>query len=910
MVDKPAGAKAVGLDQVRQLVRHYQALVASGEGSRYNEARTVNELILPLFKALGWDVHNSLGTGEVVPEDQVSRGRVDWAFRIRAVPRFFLEAKKLSADLDNPNFARQVINYAYNKSVTWAVLTDFEALRVYNAEWHGPNPNFGLFMDLSWQDYEPDFERLWLLSRESMEAGALDREAAKVGKKLRKTPVGERLFGDLMTFRVMLRNYFRAYNEKIAPDRIEHAVQRLLDRLIFIRALEDRGLEGNHLRSLVRGLEATNRRGLLWRELIKIFREFDKFYDSQLFALQLLDELDTEVEPVRVVIEGLYGTPDRAIEYDFSAIDADVLGGVYEQYLGQLAKTPAVPKAKLSISEALTRTARADSKPFRKAHGVYYTPRWVVRFIVAETLGRLLSKRHPDEVLHVRVLDPACGSGSFLIEAFRVLDDYWRAREPGSTREEIRERRTRILKENIFGIDLDPQAVEIAQLNLLLIAVDGRELLPDLTKNIVAGNSLIERTSADRWFGTAPDLAMEWDRITPESAGTFDVIVGNPPYIRAEGMDRAERDYYMSGAGFHPVGRFDIYTLFMELGLQRLREGGRLGYIVPAAFGTQNYGEWLRKQLLTTYRLDILADLRDIDVFHGIGVEPLVVIAANECPSKTVQILKPSGKADWDRPDEWAVSAVDTATFLGMPRTMFRLSYRDTDDAPVAAFEKFGTVLGDICYCITGFVAHDSNTGASKDRLVTADAADPSAKPYLEAKEVAGPFAILAPVRYVRYLPPEMHRPKFPQLFERPKLLVHRVTGRGGLRASVDRTGIYVNHSFDCVVRFCDLTDAPIYARGTPEGQKLSASVSLDALAAVLNSSAMSGYFRLKHGSGMDASPANLRALPLPPLSTLAEGSLLAELGRRMVVAETERRIEVLAKLNAAVMQAYEIEAP
>jgi type I restriction-modification system DNA methylase subunit len=905
-----ANAQAVALEKIRSLVHHHEGLVKSGEGRHYNEARTVNELILPLFGALGWDVHNSLGLGDVVPEDQVSRGRVDWAFRLGGVPKFFLEAKKLSADLDNPDFARQAINYSYNKGVTWAVLTDFEALRVYNAEWYGPNPNFGLFLDLSWEAYERDFDRLWWLSPESMERGVLDEEAAKVGKKLKKTPVGERLFSDMLTFRALLRDYLRAYNEAVSPDRIEHAVQRLLDRLIFIRALEDRAIEPNHLRSLMRGLEATNKRGQLWTGLLGVFREFDKGYDSQLFVRQLLDELETEVEPLRVVIEGLYGTRDRSVEYDFGAIDADVLGGVYEQYLGQLAKSPRVPKSKLSVSEALKRTARADTKPFRKAHGVYYTPRWVVRFIVAQTLGRFLVERQRDEVLHVRVLDPACGSGSFLIEAFRVLDEYWAALEPGNTTAQVRERRTRILKENIFGIDLDPQAVEIAQLNLMLIAVDSRDLLPDLTKNIVVGNSLIEREPAAKWFGAAPENAVEWKRISPEADGKFDVVIGNPPYIRAEGMDRAERDYFMGGGGFHPVGRFDIYALFMEMGLQRLREGGSFGYIIPAAFGTQNYGEWLRRQLLTTYRLDTLADLRDMDVFHGVGVEPAVVIASRAAPTDLVRIVKPSTRGDADRPDQWSVWEISAATFLGMPRAMFRLSYREAHDSLVAAFERFGITLGSICYCITGFVAHDSQTGASKNRLLTDDVTDPSARPYLEAKEVSESFGTLAPVRHIRYVPGEMHRPKFPQLFERPKLLVNRVVGRGGLRASVDRAGIYVNHSFDCVVRFADLTDAPPYARGTPEARELSASVSLDALAAVLNSSVMSGYFRLKHGTGMDASPANLRALPLPPLARLTEGSRLAELGKRMVGADEGHRPAQLEELNGVVLEAYEMESP
>jgi len=117
-----------------------------------------------------------------------------------------------------------------------------------------------------------------------------------------------------------------------------------------------------------------------------------------------------------------------------------------------------------------------------------------------------------------------------------------------------------------------------------------------------------------------------------------------------------------------------------------------------------------------------------------------------------------------------------------------------------------------------------------------------------------------------------------------------------------------VNHSFDCVVRYADLGDAPRYARGTLEGQALSAAVSLDALAAVLNSTAMSGYFRLKHGTGMDASPANLRALPLPPLATLTEESSLAALGRQLSACAPDDRTSLLEEMNAAVLAAYEMD--
>ena len=148
-----------------------------------------------------------------------------------------------------------------------------------------------------------------------------------------------------------------------------------------------------------------------------------------------------------------------------------------------------------------------------------------------------------------------------------------------------------------------------------------------------------------------------------------------------------------------------------------------------------------------------------MDVFHGVGVEPMVVIASRAAPTEMIRVSKPKNKGDASRPEEWSVWEVPRTTFLGMPRAMFRLSYREAHDSLVSAFERFGLTLGEVCYCITGFVAHDSETGASKDRLLTDDAADPAAKPYLEAKEVSESFATLVPARLIRGRPSNSSEP-------------------------------------------------------------------------------------------------------------------------------------------------------
>ncbi|MBM4467332.1 MAG: hypothetical protein FJ014_17560, partial [Chloroflexi bacterium] len=234
--------------EVERLVERFARLSARNR-RRYNEPATRQEFVLPLFRALGWNVED---TREVSPEERVSRGFVDFAFRLGGIPRFFLETKKIPENLEDPRWAQQAINYAWLKGVTWAVLTDFEGLKVFNAEWQETVPARAIFKDLCWDEYLARFDDLWLLSRPAMEEGALDRAAEAVGRKVKKTPVNRQLFADLTGWRRELFRHLRPYNPQWSIEQIDQAVQRILDRLIFIRTCEDREIEPPHLRPLLR----------------------------------------------------------------------------------------------------------------------------------------------------------------------------------------------------------------------------------------------------------------------------------------------------------------------------------------------------------------------------------------------------------------------------------------------------------------------------------------------------------------------------------------------------------------------------------------------------------------------------------------------------------------------------------
>jgi len=391
--------KKIAKEEIGRLVEKYNKVLRENRVSKYNEEMTKKDFILPLFRALGWKVEDS---SEVTAEEKISKKRVDYGFRINGIPKFFLEAKPLKADLDNPKFFEQAVSYAWHKGCTWAVLTDFEAVKILNAEWKAANYLQSHFTTISSYEFLKRFDELWLLSKDSFEQGLLNKEAEKWGKKTKKTSIDKQLLADFTRFRETLSRNITKLNQSkhLTEEELDESVQRILDRLIFIRNCEDRELEAKTLISSMREWKSRGK-GHLIKSLREVFASFDKKYNSKIFAKHLCDNLEIDNEVLQQLIRGLYYTKDKffTISYDFSAIDADVLGNIYEQYLSHI------------LRKTEKRAKLTQSRVHRKRQGIYYTPTYIVDYIVRSTLGELLNEKKVD-VEKIRVLDPACGSGS------------------------------------------------------------------------------------------------------------------------------------------------------------------------------------------------------------------------------------------------------------------------------------------------------------------------------------------------------------------------------------------------------------------------------------------------------------------------------------------------------------------
>ncbi|MDP3974399.1 MAG: N-6 DNA methylase [bacterium] len=615
-------------EKIKKLVERYEKL-SEQEKTKYNEQQTKDHFIRPLFEILGWDFEH-----DVWPETDVSGKRVDYAVKIDGITKFFIEAKAISVNLEEERWAEQAINYSYHQSVPWVILTDFEGIKVFNTEWDEPDIQSCQFIELRYTEFLEN-EKLWWLSKEGFLEGLLDKKAEEFGRKPKKTPVDELLAQDLVRWRDCLYHNLEAYNSgKIDKIKIAEYVQTILNRLIFIRTLEEKGYEDHLLDPLVKNWD-TSKNQKIALALNKIFRKIDKDYDSGLFEEGNCDRLSEKLEYddevfINVIKELYYNS--KKIRYKFDQIPSDIFGSIYEQYLGHIQQTG--------------KQEKKSSK--RKSQGIYYTPRYIVDYIVQNTLGEVLKEKSPEQIRDIKILDPACGSGSFLIHAYQKLLDYWQEAEnkkfakAGKTEKLWKqkagyaistERKMRILLDNIYGVDLDEEAVEIARLNLLLKMVGKKMKLPNLDGNIENGNSLISGKEEElkEYFGKnwKEKKPFNWqEKFEPVfKRGGFDVIIGNPPYVGwAKGkQSREEKDYYESAYKEIYSGKNDLFYYFIYVSLNMLKENGRFSFIVSRYFLESIWANKLRNYISQNFYIDSIIDFRDNLIFDDAGVHACIL---------------------------------------------------------------------------------------------------------------------------------------------------------------------------------------------------------------------------------------------------------------------------------------------
>jgi type I restriction-modification system DNA methylase subunit len=539
MINKEAAYK-----KISELVERFDDQLDSYKNANYNETLTRRDFIDPFFKALGWDIDNEEGYAEayreVIHEDKVKIGSAtkapDYSFKLVGGKRlFFVEAKKPSVAVkDDILPAYQVRRYGWSAKLPISIITDFEEFAIYDCT-KKPIPtdkaSAGRIKYITYKDYLKEFDFIWdTFSKERVLKGSFDKFIQGTANKKGTATVDKEFLQSLDSWRTYLATSISWNNKDLDEEEINFIVQQTIDRIIFLRIAEDQSIEpyGN--------LRIALKQGDYYQNLFSIFKEADDKYNSGLFNFKndkISKEIKVDNKVIKTIITELY-YPESP--YEFSVLSVEILGSAYEQFLGKVIRiTPA-------------HHAKIEEKPeVRKAGGVYYTPQYIVEYIVKNTVGILIDGKTPSEISNIKIVDPACGSGSFLIGAYQYLLDfhenyYSNNGKPSKGKKDnpltpeghlTTAEKKRILLNNIFGVDIDVNAVEVTKLSLLLKCMEGetsasiahqlamfhKRVLPTLDENIKAGNSLVGTDFYDNQldFGEEKKInPFNWQKSFPE----------------------------------------------------------------------------------------------------------------------------------------------------------------------------------------------------------------------------------------------------------------------------------------------------------------------------------------------------------------------------------------------------------
>ncbi len=325
-------------ENLSKLIKKFEKEMSLGLIQEYNEEATKISFIQPLLKdVLGWNVNDR---NEVSPEEKVSRGRVDYGLKINGKTKIFIEAKPVKADLNK--HVEQAVRYGYNrKDVHFVILTDFEGIKIFDVTVKPDTRNFlkGLKIDLPWNEYLQKFDKLWMLSRESVSQGQLDK--LLLIKPKERLPVDKAILDDLQKWREALAKDIFKNNSEIfhseEPEKdanyLKEITQKILDRIIFMRSCEDRGLiHRRHLKELFE--ERTEGVGTSTMVFLREeFKYYNIIFDSDIFSpREWEDDLAIDFKVMKNIILDTYNP------YQFDVIPLEVLGNIYEQYLGYTIK--------------------------------------------------------------------------------------------------------------------------------------------------------------------------------------------------------------------------------------------------------------------------------------------------------------------------------------------------------------------------------------------------------------------------------------------------------------------------------------------------------------------------------------------------------------------------------------------
>ncbi len=848
---------------VEELIIRFEEQIESYKQADYNETLTRRDFIDPFFKALGWDVDNSQGFAEayreVIHEDRVKVGKAtkapDYSFRLSGGKRlFFVEAKKPSVSIkDDISVAYQIRRYGWSAKLPVSIITDFEEFAVYDCT-KKPKPtdksSTARIKYINYKDYLTEFDFLWdTFSKEKVLKGSFDKYIQSDTAKKGTATVDNDFLESLDKWRTYLATSISLRNKDLDEEELNYVVQLLIDRLIFLRIAEDRGVENyGQLKNSV------NQKGESYQNLFFNFKQADDKYNSGLFDFKkdvISEKITIDNKVIKTIVNEMY-YPESP--YEFSVISVEILGSAYEQFLGKQIRITSGHRAKI------------EEKPeVRKAGGVYYTPQYVVDYIVEKTVGQLINGKTPKQIENIRIVDPACGSGSFLIGAYQFLLEYHKNyyTEKGTkigkkdspitpSGELTSSEKKKILLNNIYGVDIDVNAVEVTKLSLLLKCMEGEtattvaqqqklwheRLLPTLDENIKSGNSLIDLDFYDAVIDFGEEKKVKpfnWQKAYPVvfKDGGFDAVIGNPPYGAT--FSESELSYYKTRYNTS-VWRGESYLLFIEKGLVLLKQKGLLGYIIPDTLLNLGFTGSSRKYILQNSLLSELV-LLPSNVFSGATVDTIILLTQKS------QLKEPFHKSDVSVKafnKRSTISRIDNPersftvnTAVWQKQDAFNLQSDSQELELLEKIESGKKKISEISKIFYGIKAYQVGKGKppqteeirNNKPFTSIVQEDDNWLPFFDGKDI-GRYALNWKnnnwINYGQWLA----EPRNPSLFEGEKILIRKITGKTLISTYIPDTS-YCN----TLLFILKITDK---------------SYSYPALTGILNSSLIGWYFRKK----------------------------------------------------------------
>lgn len=773
-------------------------------------------------------------------EYSLSGKHVEFMILKNGEPYIPIELKGTNTNLDKSSHGlsavEQASNYASKKSsIEWYIVSNYHEFRLYNKKSQDKYIQFTI-EDLQ-HDHEKLKEFILVFSKKStLETNILNQLYDDTGLFPEEINLENEFYKLYNQTRQMLIKELQKNNQLDKDKAIEYA-QLILNRYMFICFCEDKDLLPENtstdeiLTPIRRKVLAIN---TIWNRLNELFYFINNgnpdnditgynggLFKEDLSHLKIRDKIEENSIYDDIKVKWSFPEQEHIIDhelkhyhninpiyrnlliissFDFNTdLTENILGHIFEN----------------SISDLEELKNEKESK--RKKEGVYYTPEYITKYICENTIIPYLSKENNNNIESlikeysnnlnelekrlndIKIVDPACGSGAFLNKATDTLLNIHKAifNTKNTNNDNLDkefdniDNRRDILLNNIYGVDLNHESIEITKLGLFLKVCKKGVKLPDLDKNIKCGNSLID----DSEFTDKP---FDWNEEFKEiiDNGGFDVVIGNPPYVKAELQDeiyKKQREYMKNSPQYETLfEKWDLFIAFIERGLKLLKKDGLFSFIISNSYNTSKASTKSKEFILKNYWLKQIDFFKEMFVFKGVGVESVILTIENVVSDKPTKRILHEKTFD----NVTILKDTDNIQKMFRPENLidFTNSFKNTE------------LLGNICYISKGMVLHSHETKSKikfkKEELISDVKSDVFKREYVEGKNI-GRYKINK-IRFLEYdserVPSNVSRPTFPELYELPKILWRKTAG-----GTYDISGLLSNDSIYHILSFDSL---------------------------------------------------------------------------------------------------------